>query len=49
MNVVRILGKVPIVNFASEFIEGYIPLVDEYFYCECWGSVEGESDGTDSS
>ncbi|KAK1927021.1 putative peroxisomal membrane protein pex16 [Papiliotrema laurentii] len=32
MNVVRILGKVPIVNFASEFIEGYIPLVDEYFY-----------------
>ena len=33
MGIVRTLEKVPLVRIAGEFVEGYIPLVDDYFYC----------------
>ncbi len=34
MRVIGVLNKVPIVSIAGEFVEGYLPLADEYFYCK---------------
>jgi len=33
MGIVRTLERVPLVGLVGDLVEGYIPLVDEYFYC----------------
>ncbi|WVQ99914.1 hypothetical protein IAU59_007057 [Kwoniella sp. CBS 9459] len=30
----RSLGRVPILGLVGELVQGYLPLVDDYFYCE---------------
>ena len=34
MAVVKGLERIPLIGIAGGFVEGYIPLVDDYFYCE---------------
>jgi peroxin-16 len=34
MSVVGWLEKWPVVGLVGEFLEGYVPLVDDLFYCE---------------
>ena len=33
MGIVKGLERIPIVGLVGEFVEGYLPLVDDYFYC----------------
>lgn len=32
--VCKVLERVPLVGLVGDFVEGYLPFVDEYFYCE---------------
>lgn len=34
MGLVKFMERIPIVGLFGEFVKGYVPLVDEYFYCE---------------
>jgi hypothetical protein len=34
MAIVKGLERIPLIGIAGGFVEGYIPLVDDYFYCE---------------
>lgn len=34
MTVVKGIERIPLVGLVGELVEGYIPLVDHYFYCE---------------
>ena len=34
LRVVKGLERIPVVGLVGEFVEGYLPLVDDYFYCE---------------
>jgi hypothetical protein len=34
MAVVKGLERIPLIGIAGGFVEGYIPLVDDYFYCK---------------
>jgi hypothetical protein len=34
MALVKGIERIPLIGLAGEFVEGYIPLVDDYFYCE---------------
>jgi hypothetical protein len=34
MRVVKGIERIPIVGMIGELLEGYLPLVDDYFYCE---------------
>ena len=43
MALVKGIERIPLIGLAGEFVEGYIPLVDDYFYCEC-----GQAFGADS-
>lgn len=43
MALVKGIERIPLFGLAGEFVEGYIPLVDDYFYCEC-----GQAFGADS-
>lgn len=31
---VKTLERIPLVGLVGELVEGYLPLVDDYFYCE---------------
>lgn len=33
MSVVKGLERIPMVGLVGELVEGYLPLVDDYFYC----------------
>ena len=39
MTVVRGIQRIPLVGIAAELVEGYLPLVDDYFYCKFRGSL----------
>jgi hypothetical protein len=34
MALVKGLERIPLIGLAGGFVEGYIPLVDDYFYCK---------------
>jgi peroxin-16 len=34
MTIVKRLERIPLVGLVGELVEGYLPLVDEYFYCK---------------
>lgn len=40
MAVVKGIQRIPLVGIAGELVEGYLPLVDDYFYCTSLGLVE---------
>lgn len=42
MGIVKALERVPLVGLVGDLVEGYIPLVDEYFYCESVSVVVAE-------
>lgn len=33
MGVVKFIERIPVVGLFGEFVEGYVPLIDDYFYC----------------
>jgi peroxin-16 len=35
MGALGFLERIPLVGLVGGFVEGYIPLVDDYFYCGC--------------
>ncbi|KAK8854875.1 hypothetical protein IAR55_003614 [Kwoniella newhampshirensis] len=35
MSVVKTLERVPLLGLVGELVEGYLPLVDDYFFCKC--------------
>lgn len=34
MGIVKTLGRIPLVGMVGDVVEGYVPLVDDYFYCK---------------
>lgn len=43
LGVVKRVERVPLVGVLGEFVEGYFPLVDDYFYCK-WRQWFGLTD-----
>jgi hypothetical protein len=45
MAVLGALERIPLIGLAGGFVEGYIPLVDDYFYCKsyCTKTADGQT------
>ena len=50
MAVVKGIQRIPLVGLAGELVEGYLPLVDDYFYCMSFDRYSGRAaDNADTS